>query len=207
MDLSTFSDQEPADEQLALAAGAGDRAAFEGLVSRFGAAILGVVEKQVGDHHLAHDLAQEIWIKVFRAIGRFRPEGSLRSWLFSIALNHVRDANRQKARSRVVYIDDFRTAPGATPSFDPRGRTEESAAIGYALERVPEPFRTALTLVDVMSFSYEEAAKSLDCAVGTVKSRVNRGRFAFRDHYLKSEEPGTARERAPHHEGSEGRIR
>jgi len=207
MDLTSFNDREPSDEELALLAGAGDHAAFEALVSRFGAALLSVVEKQVGDHHAAHDLAQEIWIKVFRAISRYRPEGSLRSWLFCIALNHVRDANRRKTRHKVIYIEDFRAASEVTETVDPRIQAEESSAIHFALERVPEPYRTALTLVDVMSFSYEEAAASLDCAVGTVKSRVNRGRFAFRDHYLRSGEPCAERARVPRHEGSEGQTR
>lgn len=197
MDPAIAPDEQPADETLALEAGAGSRAAFERLVSRFGAALLGVIEKQVGDVHLADDLVQEVWIKVYRALGKYRPQGSLRSWLFSIALNHVRDAKRRKARSRVVYIDDFRSDPDATPSFDPRGRVEEAAAIEAALERIQEPFRTAITLVDIMSFSYEEAAVSLDCAVGTVKSRVNRGRFAFRDYYLRSEQEGSGQHRTP----------
>ncbi|MFH0944469.1 MAG: RNA polymerase sigma factor [Planctomycetota bacterium] len=206
MDPISAPDEDPADETLALAAGAGNRAAFEQLVFRFGAALLGVIEKQVGDSHLADDLAQEIWIKVFKGLGKYRPQGSLRSWLFSIALNHVRDANRRRARSRVVYIDDFRSDPDATPSVDPRGRVEEAAAIEAALDRIQEPFRTAITLVDIMNFSYEEAATSLDCAVGTVKSRVNRGRFAFRDHYLRSEQEGTEQRPAPPLDGSKGRA-
>jgi RNA polymerase sigma-70 factor (ECF subfamily) len=189
---------DPKDEELAGRSAAGDpdaRGAFEALVHRYGGVLLGVVERQVGDHHLAHDLAQEIWIKVFRSIGRFRPEGSFRSWLFTIALNHVRDALRGQGRERVVFMDEFPTAPSA-PGADPSGPTEERAAIEACLARVPEPFRSALTLVDVLELSYEEAAASLTCAVGTVKSRVNRGRFAFRDLYtrLGAESPGFKRE-------------
>lgn len=183
------------DEKLAEEAAAGDRVAFEDLVRRFGGAVLGLAQKQVGEHHQANDVTQEIWLKVYRAIGRYQPSGSFRSWLFSITLNHLRDCRRQAARNKVVYIEDYRTAT-APGHFDPRGRTEERAAIESALDRVPEPFRTALTLVDVMNLSYEEAAGSLDCAVGTVKSRVNRGRFAFRDQYLKSNEDPS--DRVPH---------
>ena len=187
----------PKDEELAGRAAAGHpqgRDAFEALVGRYGRVLLTVVERQVGDHHLAHDLAQEIWIKVFRSIGRFRPEGSFRSWLFTIALNHVRDAMRGQGRERVVFLDEFRSPPPA-PGADPSGPTEERAAIEDCLARVPEPFRTAVTLVDVLELSYEEAAASLTCAVGTVKSRVNRGRFAFRDLYtrLGSESAGFKR--------------
>ncbi|MBI4878727.1 MAG: sigma-70 family RNA polymerase sigma factor [Planctomycetes bacterium] len=176
----------PADEDLAREAAAGRRDAFEALVARFGSSLLAVIGKQVNDHHAALDLAQEVWVKVFRAMHRYRPEGSFRSWLFSIALNHVRDALRQRQRRREVCAGDLSAAPAAGGWFDPRGRSDEAAAIEAALERVPEPFRSALCLVDVLDFSYEEAARSLDCAVGTVKSRVNRGRFAFRDQYLKA---------------------
>ncbi len=171
------------DEDLALAAGAGARDAFEALVTRYGAVLLAVVEKQVDDHHLAHDLAQEIWIKAFRALPRWQPDGSFRSWLFSVALNHVRDERRKRSRSRVIYLDEFRAPPAAPTSVDPRGRAEEHAAIASALLRVPEPFRTAVHLVDVVGLSYDEAARTLACAIGTVKSRVNRGRLSFRDEY------------------------
>lgn len=182
------------DEQLALDAASGSRDAFEELVQRFGAAIRGVIEKNVDDYHLAFDLAQEVWVKVFRALPRWQPIGSFRSWLFSVALNHVRDAKRSKARSRIVYLDEFRTAPAAPKANNPHGRHEEQSAITAALTAVPEPYRTAVVLVDVNGLSYEEAAASLGCAVGTVKSRVNRGRFAFKDLYLRQE--GDARDPA-----------
>ncbi|MFG0317003.1 MAG: RNA polymerase sigma factor, partial [Planctomycetota bacterium JB042] len=98
--------EEPAstssDDSLAAAAAEGARPAFEQLVGRYGGPVLAVVEKQVGDHHAALDLAQEIWIKVFRALPRYRPGGSFRSWIFSITLNHVRDARRKQQRSPVV---------------------------------------------------------------------------------------------------------
>jgi len=187
----------PTDDDLAAAAAAGTRDAFEDLVVRYGAPVLAVVEKQVGEHHAALDLTQEIWIKVFRALPRFKPGGSFRSWLFSIALNHVRDARRREKRSRVVYIDEYRTPPVSSRKDDPRGRTEEQAAIELALGRVPEPFRSAVMLVDVLELSYDEAARSLECAVGTVKSRVSRGRFAFREVYEQGEEGQGQGVRAP----------
>ncbi len=176
---------EGTDEALATLASHGDRAAFEALVHRYGSHLHGVVEHQVGDSNRALDLVQEIWLKVFRAIPRFRPDGSFRSWLFSIALNHVRDNARAERRSKIVYLDDFRTPTPGAASDDPHGRVEEKSAIEAALREVAEPYRSAVILVDVMQLSYEEAATALDCRVGTVKSRVNRGRLAFRDEYAK----------------------
>lgn len=175
--------RDSSDDELAASAAAGDRDAFEVLVRRYGPHLQGVVDHQVRDPHRGLDLAQEIWLKVFRALPRFRPEGSFRSWLFSIALNHVRDSERAERRSRVVYLDEFRSPPSTSAKHDPRGRTEEKAVIESALQGVLEPFRSAVILVDVMQLSYEEAANSLGCRVGTVKSRVNRGRLAFRDEY------------------------
>jgi len=173
------------DERLAQRARGGERDAFEQLVHRYGNAVHAVVEKQVQDHHLALDLAQDVWIKVFRALCRWKPSGSFRSWLFSIALNHVRDDRRRQSRHNVVYLERFRSHPSAPRAADPKGRAEEHAVIHQCMREVGEPYRTALYLVDMVGLSYEEAAHSLSCATGTVKSRVSRGRFAFRDHYVR----------------------
>jgi RNA polymerase sigma-70 factor (ECF subfamily) len=170
-----------ADEEHALRAAAGAADSFEALVERYGARLLALLERQTGEHHVALDLAQEVWIKVFRSLDRFRAGAAFRPWLFTIALNHLRDAQRRAGRSRVVSMEDHRHAA----ADDPRPLRDERAAIAQALGRVDEPFRTALGLVDVGGLTYEEAAATLACAVGTVKSRVHRGRLSFRDHYLE----------------------
>lgn len=176
--------QNHTDHALAALAGAGDREAFGALVERYGEMILAVVGKQLQDPHLAADVSQEIWVKVFRALPRWRPDGSFRSWLFSVALNQVRDCQRSQRRGKLVFLDDFRQhSTGAAD--DPKGRAEEHAAIEEALSCVTEPFQRALLMIDVLQLSYEEAAAALDCRVGTVKSRVNRGRLQFKDRYLR----------------------
>lgn len=174
-----------ADEEHALRAAAGAVDSFEALVERYGARLLAVLERQTGEHHVAHDLAQEVWIKVFRTLDRFRAGAAFRPWLFTIALNHLRDAHRRAGRSRVVSMEDHRHDAAVAAADDPRAERDERAAIAQAMGRVAEPFRTALGLVDVGGLTYEEAAATLACAVGTVKSRVHRGRLLFRDHYLK----------------------
>ncbi len=180
------------DEALALLAGraeqAGAREAFEVLVQRYGSRVRAVIEKQVGDHHLAMDLTQDVWIRVFRALPRFRSAeegGRFRPWLFSITLNRVRDVQRSRKWQEKDQATEALTLSPASERYDPSGRVEELAAIDEALQAVPEPFGTALHLVDVVGHSYQEAADSLSCSLGTVKSRVNRGRLAFRDLYLK----------------------
>jgi len=170
------------DEVLATKATNGSRAAFEELVSRFGGAVVSLLERRLRDHHLALDLAQEAWVRVFHALSRFDANRSFRPWLFSIVLNAARDEGRRRERSRVVSLDDYReslSAKSALDGVDERGLIEDS------LDRVDEPYRTAILLVDVEGFSYEEAAESLQVATGTIKSRVNRGRLAFRDHWVR----------------------
>lgn len=183
----------PPDEALARQAAEGLRSAFEQLVERYGGAVLAVLEKRLGDHHAALDLTQEAWVRVFRALGRFDPEQSFRSWLFAIVLNAARDERRRRERSQVVYIDDFRSA-AAPDEVATLERSDDRAAIEATVARVPDPFRTALVLVDLEGLSYEEAARSLNCAIGTVKSRVNRGRLSFRDLWTRvSGESASAR--------------
>jgi RNA polymerase sigma-70 factor (ECF subfamily) len=176
------------DEALALRAAAGERSAFECLVERYGTRVRAVVERQLGDHHLALDLAQEVWIRAFKALPRFRSAkdgGRFRPWLFMITFNLIRDHQRsQGTRPEQALEDQLQMSP-ASERFDPSGRVEEIAAIDEALQAVPEPFGAALQLVDLIGLTYEEAARSLRCTLGTVKSRVHRGRLAFRDIYLK----------------------
>ena len=174
------------DEALVLEARAGARDAFEELVYRYGARLGAVLRRQVPDVHLVDDLVQEVWVRVYRALHGFRTNGRFRPWLFSIAFNLVRDVRRSRKwdEETASTEEDFRH-PSAPGEYDPHGRVEEIAAIDEALGLVPEPFRTALHLVDVVGLTYQEAATSLACSLGTVKSRVNRGRLAFRDVYLK----------------------
>ena len=187
------------DEVLVAQAAQGDRGAFTALVDRYGARVLAVIEKQVCDHHGAHDLAQEVWMRVFGALRNFRSDATFRPWLFAIVFNSIRDEHKSRARrtSHVRELEQAHSAGAAAPGrYDPSGRVEELDVIDAALARVPEPFRAALQLVDVLDFSYDEAAESLGCSAGTMKSRVHRGRLAFRDLYERlsgqTARPGTA---------------
>jgi RNA polymerase sigma-70 factor (ECF subfamily) len=181
------------DEDLIAELARGESNAFVGLVERHAASVLAVVERAIGDHHLARDLTQEIWIKVHRGLSGFRPGARFRPWLFSIALNHVRDEQRRVGRHPLQLLEETPAQSLPARQTDPRQASEEREAIEAALDRVPEPFRSALHLVDVVGLDYEEAARSLECAVGTVKSRVNRGRFAFRDAWLARGTPSEYR--------------
>ncbi|MFT5287854.1 MAG: RNA polymerase sigma-70 factor (ECF subfamily) [Planctomycetota bacterium] len=166
------------DEALAAAAAQGSRAAFEELVDRFGGSVIALIERRIGDHHTAMDLAQEAWVRIFRALALFDANRSFRSWLFSIVLNVARDEGRRRERNRVISPDEFRDSLEVADSSE---RLADRDLINDSLGQVVEPLRTAMVLVDVEGLSYEEASECLKCAVGTVKSRVNRGRLAIRD--------------------------
>lgn len=176
------------DAELVVSAAGGHAPAFACLVERYGAQVLAVIEKQVRDHHAARDLAQEVWIKVHRSLASFRADASFRPWLFAIALNRVRDDHRARETERARTLDTTapeealagRAAPGR---YEPSGQIDEAQAIDAALATVPEPFRSALHLVDVLGLDHLEAAEALGCALGTVKSRVHRGRLHFRESY------------------------
>ncbi len=182
------------DETVAQRAGTGDVAAFEVLVRRYGAAVLAVVERRVGgDPHRAADLAQDAWVKVHKGLPKYRSTGAFRSWLFAVVLNQVRDGLKAEARRPTVPLaDDFEAS---VPS-DEHGHDEKSA-VRAALTRVDEPYRTAVALVDLAGLSYDEAGTSLGCSTGTVKSRVHRGRLAFRDAYLQLTTLSPATRRSP----------
>ncbi|MEZ5978789.1 MAG: RNA polymerase sigma factor [Planctomycetota bacterium] len=189
---------ESSDEELAGRAADGEVRAFEELVERFGGQVVAALEKLVGDHHLALDAAQDVWIKVHRSLPRYRKGARFRPWLFAIALNHGRDVLRMRARrpdtaAGSEAFDDARPDPTllAPRSLDPGARVLDRGAIAAVLQRIDATFREALVLVDVLGVGYEEAALSLDTAVGTVKSRVHRARLAFRDAWL-AHENGTA---------------
>ncbi|GJM22655.1 MAG: hypothetical protein DHS20C15_25700 [Planctomycetota bacterium] len=176
---SMSAELHPTDEQLAQAAGQGGLPAFEALVRRHGPGVDAVLTRSLRDRHLAEDTAQEVWMKVHAALPRWQPRGSFRSWLYSVALNHLRDVARKRGRGRLVLVE---TPPeGVAPARpDPLEQGEVREQLERALSDVAEPYRTAVQLVDVLGLNTAEAASAMDCATGTVKSRVHRGRSLFR---------------------------
>jgi len=171
---------------------AGEREAFEQLVARFHADIYGLLYRLLGDREEARDATQETFLKVYRAIGRFRGECGLRTWLYRIALNQAANCHRWWRRNgdRLVSIDALRegTDPPLSetlvdPHADPEQRAiarEEERLLTEALGRIRPVFRVALLLRDVEGLSYEEIADALQISLGTVKSRIARGRELLR---------------------------
>lgn len=181
------------DEELIRAYLDGSETAFKRLVDHHASDLVAVVERRVGDYHLALDVVQEVFIKLYKILPRYRFDGRFRSLLYAMALNRARDALRKKKRSKTLHLEDPDIGRIEPPTHSPFESRDQRRFIASALDRVESPYYEALYLRDVAGFSYQEVADVLQCSLGTVKSRVNRGRLAFRDIYRqmirKSERP------------------
>lgn len=144
----------------------------------------------VGDVEDARDLSQDVFLQVFRTIGRFRGQSALRTWIYRIAVNQARNRHRwwrRRRRGDQVSIDDHVRVYGDLPVKDGTGdpdrvlnRQELAERVWRALEALPFEQRTAIILREIDGLSYEEIAFSLGVAIGTVKSRLTRAREALR---------------------------
>jgi RNA polymerase sigma-70 factor, ECF subfamily len=170
---------------------AGSETAFDWLVNHYHAPVYNLILGMLGDTADSADAAQEVFLKAFKGIRGFRQGSSLKTWLYRIAireaLNHRRWFKRHLQKNISIDAEpDEGCAPmeiedlAATP-FDQLAAHEIQAAVQGALQRVPEVFRSAVILRDLEGLSYEEVAEVLECSVGTVKSRILRGRRALKD--------------------------
>ena len=178
------------EQTLTRAAQRGDLEAFNQLVLLYQDFLFRIALNILHDEDGAGDAVQQALISAFRNLHTFRG-GSLRSWLSRIVVNASYDSLRRDARSRTVPLEVFdqdgEEMEPASWLADPAPSPEEEAetgellnAIQASLEKLPEPYRLALQLVDVEGLSYEEAAAALDVPKGTIKSRLARARDALR---------------------------
>lgn len=179
------------DARLAQALREGSEAAYERLVARFQQPVYNLVYRLMTDPADAYDVVQEVFLKVFRNIGTFRSESSLKTWMYRIAVNEVHNYRRWFSRHRrqeVVLEDGTEGGRNFNNTVPDRGRSpydyaldgERRVMIEDALARINPMFRTAVVLRDIEDLSYEEIADILDVSLGTVKSRITRGREAMR---------------------------
>lgn len=192
---------------------AGSETAFDWLVTHYHGPVYNLILSMLGDVADAADGTQEVFLKAFRGIRSFRHGSSLKTWLYRIAireaLNHKRWFKRHLQKNvsidaepdeghAAIEIEDLAQTP-----FDQFAAHEIQAAVQNALQQIPNVFRSAVILRDLEGLSYEEVAEVLECSVGTVKSRILRGRRALKDllEPLLNERPTAAAprqaERAP----------
>lgn len=168
---------------------AGDEDASAELVAEHQRTVLQLAANLLGDREEALDLSQEVFLRVFRTIHRFRGHSSLRTWIYRIVVNQARNRHRfwrRRHRDEQVSLDQHVAAHGdilrgGGPAPDRvLAQKELAERLQRALERLPFEQRTAIVLREVDGLSYEEIAYSLNLAVGTVKSRLTRARQALR---------------------------
>jgi RNA polymerase sigma-70 factor (ECF subfamily) len=165
--------------------------AYETLISRFEQPVYNMISRLMNDPADAPDVVQEVFLKVFRNIGTFRGESSLKTWIYRIAVNEARNHRRWFSRHRQQEVamesnaaearnySDWLADPGRSP-YDHALDHETGALIESALAQVNPKFRAALVLREIEGLSYEEIAEVLEISLGTVKSRILRGRDALR---------------------------
>ncbi len=190
------------DEESALVRGLcdGDDSAYETLILRYEQPVFGVVSRLMEDPADAADVVQDVFFKVFRNIGHFRGDSSLRTWIYRIAVNEARNHRRWFSRHRRQEVGleaepdgcrEWLPDPGRSP-FEVALDHEQQTLIEEALARINPSFRAALVLREVEGLSYDEIAEILDISLGTVKSRILRGRDALRKHLAVRLEPTAA---------------
>ena len=171
---------------------AGSEEAFAWLIARYHQPIYSLLARTLHDRADAADLTQEVFVKVFRGVGRFHGESSLRTWIYRIALHEASNQRRWWMRHKQqevpieqeigegncgtsMKLKETLVDPGESP-FEMALHEENRVRVEAALSQVPEPFRTTLILRDIEGFVYEEVAEIQGVNLGTVKSRLVRGR-------------------------------
>ena len=164
----------------------GDLDAFNDLVECYQDQLFALVVRMVPDRDQASDVTQEAFFSAYRNLANFRG-GSVKSWLNRIAVNAAMDIQRARKRRPVhpyPELEDESWQPPAAPEADPVHTaltTERTTALNAALDRITSDQRVAIVLFDVEGYDYAEIAEMTGVSLGTVKSRIHRGRLALRD--------------------------
>jgi len=191
------SEQKTREEALLTAFRGGDAAAFDGLIEMYSAKLYKVAYALLGSRQDAEEVVQDTFLRAYRALGAFRGESSLETWLHRIALNLARNKYQWNHR-RGGGLNVSLSVP-EEPDGDPGRETEQDVPdrrmepdlvleheeigknIMKALNGLPDNLRETMLLRHVNDMPYDEIARKLDCKVGTVKSRLSRGREMLRD--------------------------
>lgn len=186
----TASGQTETDQQLVKRVQKGDTKAFDLLVLKYQYKVQAVISRFVKDQSEVLDVAQEAFIKAYRAIGNFRGESQFYTWLYRIAVNtaknHLVTKNRRPPGTDVDIGDAEHYGGGEylKENDTPEGemfRSELEQVVHKAMADLPEDLRTAISLRELEGMSYEEIAEIMSCPVGTVRSRIFRAREAINE--------------------------
>ena len=184
--------QPDADAQLVERVKLGDVRAFEMLVVKYQRRIQRLIGRMVRDVDIVEDIAQETFIRAYRALPQFRGDSAFYTWLYRIAVNTAKKALLDMKRNPLVSESAMRSdedgdEPSRTESELSDGETPEgilaskeiAAAVNSAVEALSDELRQAITLREIEGLSYEEIAEAMNCPIGTVRSRIFRAREAI----------------------------
>ena len=175
----------------------GSERAYEELLIRFQQPVYALALRLLDDQGEACDVVQEVFLKVFRNVGSFRGQSTLKTWIYRITVNEAHNARRWFFRHRRAEVeldknpDESRNWKEIIPDrsrspFDAAFDSEQHIMIEAALKRINPIFREAVALRDISDLAYEEIAEILGVSLGTVKSRILRGREALREELVGS---------------------
>jgi RNA polymerase sigma-70 factor (ECF subfamily) len=170
----------------------GDKSAFDALVLKYQHKVLKLVQRYVRDPAEAEDVTQDAFIKAYRALPGFRGDSAFYTWLYRIAINTAKNSLVSSRRRPMTYDLD---GDGSGPDPGQRLRDPDTperllltdeirATVNRAIDSLPEDLRTAIVLRELEGLSYEDIARTMECPVGTVRSRIFRAREAI-DRHLK----------------------
>ena len=162
----------------------GDLQAFDEVYERFGEMVYNLALRLAGNREEAADLAQEIFLRIYRHLGSFGGRSTLKTWVFRIAINHCRDRlSRHFVATTSIDDSEESGVPLADPGRGPEAlavAADEGRRVAEGLSRILPVFREAVVLRDLEGLSYDEIAEVLGVRVGTVRSRIARGREQLR---------------------------
>lgn len=175
---------EKSDDVLVTLFQSGEEAAFRILVERYAQRVRNLIYSIFNEPSLVDDIAQEVFIRVFEALPRFRFESSFYTWLYRITINKSRDEMRKRRSKKFLSLNMLLDNPSS--DFQSKIRVypvDESAKelVNKGLQSLPEKFRIPIVLKDIDGMSYEEMAEIMQCEIGTVKSRLSRARAMLRE--------------------------
>lgn len=183
----------------------GDSAAFDLLVRKYQHRVVALVGRYVHDWSEAQDVAQDTFLRAYRALGSFRGDAQFSTWLHRIAVNTAKNhlvAHKRRPPGEDIDIEDaeqfesaLRLRDNDTPERELM-RQEMEQTVMRAVEALPEELRAAITLREVEGLSYEEIAQQMQCPIGTVRSRIFRAREAIDVQLRPLMDATTSRERA-----------
>jgi RNA polymerase sigma-70 factor (ECF subfamily) len=177
------------DRQLVERVQRGDKRAFELLVAKYQRKIFRLLSRLIRDPGEIEDVAQEAFIKAYRALPNFRGDSAFYTWLYRIAINtaknHLVAQGRRAPTSTETEVEDAERMDDADQLRDVNTpdsmllSKQVGEAVNRAIDRLPEDLRTAIVLREIEGLSYEEIAESMNCPIGTVRSRIFRAREAI----------------------------